>query len=108
MSDIHVVRQHRLSVKDAKKIAQKTADDLAEEYGLLSEWDGDRLVFKRSGVAGCVRVDDQRIDLSVALGFLLKPFKFKIEQHIERRLDDLLAGSTKVKVARRAAARKRA
>lgn len=99
MSDIKMVRRHHLSVKDAKKIAQKTADDLATEYGLESEWEGDRIVFKRSGVEGFLHVDDRQIDLNVKLGFLLKPFKFKIESHIERHLDELLASSKAARAA---------
>jgi putative polyhydroxyalkanoate system protein len=106
MNTIRLVRRHHLSVKDAKKIAQKTADDLAQEYGLASEWEGDRLVFKRSGVDGSMHVDEQQIELSVTLGFLLMPFKFKIEQHIERRLDELLVGNTKVKKTTRTAAKR--
>ncbi len=99
MSDIELTRRHHLSVKDAKKIAQKTADDLAEEYGLESEWEGEKLVFKRSGIEGYMQVSDRQIDLSIKVGFLLKPFKFKIAQHIERQMDDLLAAKKSSKVA---------
>lgn len=91
MSDIKYVRQHSLTLKQAKAIAQKTADDLAEEYDLESEWDGNTLHFHRSGVEGQMAVTTEQIALDVKLGFLLKPFKAKFEQHIERHLDELLA-----------------
>lgn len=103
MSDIKYVRQHSLSMKDAKKVAQKTADDLADEYNLVSEWEGDTLHFHRSGVEGHMHVTAREIDLSVKLGFLLRPFKAKFEQHIERHLDELLAAAKPVKVAAKAA-----
>ena len=90
MADIKVVRKHRLTVAQAKKIAQKTADDLASEYDLESEWQGDTLRFSRSGVDGSMAVSASQIRLDVKLGFLLSAFKAKIEQHIEHRLDELL------------------
>jgi putative polyhydroxyalkanoate system protein len=90
MADIKVVRKHRLAVAQAKKIAQKTADDLASEYDLTSEWKGDTLHFSRGGVDGSMAVSPTEIRLDVKLGLLLRAFKTKIEQHIEHRLDELL------------------
>src|SRR5262249_46316536 len=61
MADIKVVRKHHLTVAQAKKIAQKTADDLASEYDLESEWQGDTLRFTRSGVNGSMAVTGSEI-----------------------------------------------
>lgn len=105
MPDIKVVRKHRLSVAQARKIAQKTADDLASEYDLQSEWDGDTLRFSRSGVNGTMAVSGSEIRLDVKLGLLLGAFKGKIEQHIEHRLDELLVAAS-TPAAKTAAARK--
>ena len=90
MSDIRFVRKHSLTVARARRIAQKAADDLAEEYDLESEWDGDTLNFHRSGVTGSMSVNASQIELEVTLGFLFKPFKAKFESHIAHRLDELL------------------
>lgn len=109
MSEIKYKREHHLSIKDAKKIAQKAADDLGNEYDLQSKWEGDTLHFRRSGVDGHMHVTSHYIDLNVKLGFLLRPFKSAFEHHIERNLDALLAASPKekaAKVARKAASRK--
>jgi len=95
MSDIRYRREHHLSIKEAKKIAQKAADDLGKEYDLVSEWDGDTLHFHRSGVDGSMHVTAQYIDLAVKLGFLLRPFRSAFERHIERNLDSLLAADPK-------------
>ena len=105
MPDIKFVRRHALSVAQARKIAQKAADDLAEEYELESEWEGDTLNFARSGVNGAMDVTSSEIKLEVNLGFLLKPFKNKFEQHISHRLDELLlaAGSGEKSTSARAA-----
>lgn len=91
MADIKYVRSHALSLQDAKKVAQKTADQLADEYDLKSKWNGDTLHFHRSGIEGHMHVTERHIDLNVRLGLLLRPFKAKFEQHIERHLDELLA-----------------
>jgi putative polyhydroxyalkanoate system protein len=95
MSEIKYKREHHLSIKDAKKIAQKAADDLGKEYDLVSEWEGDTLHFRRSGVDGHMHVTAHYIDLNVKLGFLLRPFKSAFEHHIERNLDALLAARPK-------------
>jgi putative polyhydroxyalkanoate system protein len=102
MSEIKYKREHHLSIKDAKKIAQKAADDLGKEYDLESEWEGDTLHFRRSGVDGHMHVTGHYIDLNVKLGFLLRPFKSAFERHIERNLDSLLAKSPKEKAAKAA------
>jgi putative polyhydroxyalkanoate system protein len=106
MSDIKYTRKHSLPLAQAKKIAQKTADDLAREYDLVSRWEGDTLHFHRAGVEGQMRVTDSQIDLAVKLGFLLKPFKAKFEQHIERHLDELLDQAKSAHAAAKAPAKK--
>jgi putative polyhydroxyalkanoate system protein len=95
MSDIKLVRPHSLPLAKAKALAQKTADALAEEYDLTSEWHGDTLRFHRSGVNGHMHVTDSEIRLDVTLGLLLKAFKAKIAGHIERHLDELMAAGKK-------------
>jgi len=107
MAEIRVVRKHRLSIAQAKKIAQKTADDLASEYDLHSEWRGDTLHFSRSGVDGSMAVSPHDIRLDVKLGLLLGAFKSRIEKHIEHRLDELLiAASTPASKSAARAAKK--
>jgi putative polyhydroxyalkanoate system protein len=95
MSEIKYKRMHHLSLKDAKKVAQKAADDLAKQYNLESRWEGDTIHFTRLGVDGHMHVTEHTIDLNVHLGFLLRPFKSAFEQHIERNIDTLLAASSK-------------
>ncbi len=105
MSDIKLVRPHSLPLAKAKALAQKTADTLAAEYDLTSEWRGNTLRFHRSGVDGQMHVTDSEIRLDVTLGFLLKAFKTKIAGHIERNLEELLAGDKKP--AKKSTGRKR-
>jgi len=91
MPDIHMVRRHSLSLVKAKDLAQRAADDLAKEYDLVTRWVGNTLHFQRSGVQGAMHVNDERIDLEVTLGFLLKAFKGSFVKHIEQEFDTLLA-----------------
>ncbi|HVG04739.1 MAG TPA: polyhydroxyalkanoic acid system family protein [Burkholderiaceae bacterium] len=96
MSDIKLVRPHSLPLEKAKALTQKTADALAREYDLESEWQGNTLRFHRSGVDGQMQVTDSEIRLDVKLGLLLKAFKGKIAEHIERNFDELLDSGQKL------------
>jgi putative polyhydroxyalkanoate system protein len=91
MPDINLVRSHSLSIAKAKALVQRTADGLATEHGLESEWHGNTLHFHRSGVDGQILVSDSKIELNVTLGLLMKPFKGKLADQMERELDKLLA-----------------
>ena len=91
MADIEFVKPHALTVAKAKALVQETADALAAEYGLSSEWHGNTLHFHRSGVDGRMHVTDSEIRLHVTLGFLLKAFKGAFVEHIERNFDRFLA-----------------
>lgn len=95
MSDIKLSRPHSLPLAKAKALAQKTADALAKEYDLTSEWRGNTLRFHRSGVDGQMHVTESEIRLDVTLGLLLKAFKGTIAGHIERNLDALLTSGQK-------------
>jgi putative polyhydroxyalkanoate system protein len=107
MPDIKLVRSHSLSIAKARAIVQKVANDLADEYSLASDWRGDTLHFRRQGVDGTMHVTDSQIGLEVTLGFLLKPFKSKLLDHIERTFDKLLAKNEKppAKAAKKTARR---
>jgi putative polyhydroxyalkanoate system protein len=87
VADIKINRKHRLGIKKARVAAQKVADDLASEYGMTSEWEGDVLRFNRSGVHGELRVSKDEVHLDAKLGLLLSAFKPRIEEHINDNFD---------------------
>jgi putative polyhydroxyalkanoate system protein len=91
MADIEFVKLHSLTVAKARALVQKTADALAAEYGLGSEWHGNTLHFHRSGVDGEMHVTESEVRLHMTLGLLLKAFKGTFVDHIERNFDRLLA-----------------
>src|ERR1019366_4411090 len=69
MSDIKLIKSHSLPIAKAKALVQKAADELAAEYDLGSEWEGNMLRFHRLDVDGQVYVTDSVIRLDVTLGF---------------------------------------
>lgn len=103
MSDIKLVRPHSLPIAKAKTLAQKAADSLAAEYNLASEWHGNTLRFHRSGVDGQMHVTASEIQLDVTLGFLLRAFKGRLVEHIERNFDKLLPAREEPAPGKRAA-----
>lgn len=108
MSDIKMIKYHKLPLAQAKQLVQQAADDLAKRYDLASEWHGNTLRFERAGVQGQMKVTASEIDLDVTLGFLFKAFKAKFVESIEHSFDRLLAGATKPAQAAKAPATKAA
>jgi putative polyhydroxyalkanoate system protein len=92
MADISITKKHKLSHKKAKAAANKVASQLAEEYDMESEWDGDVLIFKRSGVSGTLELHATEAKLEITLGFLFKAFVAKIEAHVHKNMDKVFAG----------------
>ena len=91
MADILITRTHGLSLKQAKLAAQEVANELAEDYEVESEWQGNTLNFWRTGVNGYLKVTGKQMIIEVKLGFLLAAFKPAFEQNINKRLDKLFA-----------------
>lgn len=86
MADIRITQAHKLPHKKAKAAAQKVADQMAEEYEMSSEWDGDVLKFKRSGVSGKLVVLEKEAHLEISLGFLFKAFASTIEEKVAAKM----------------------
>jgi putative polyhydroxyalkanoate system protein len=91
MSHIKVARRHALPLPKARALAERAIGDLAQRYGGVTEWRGDVLRFHAAGAEGELRLSLVEIRIDVKLGLLLRPFKERFAEHIERRLDDLLA-----------------
>jgi putative polyhydroxyalkanoate system protein len=82
MADISITQQHQLSPDAARAAAQKVADKLAGEYGLLCKWEGDVLRFERSGVEGTLALGERQADLRIRLGLLMGAFRSTIEAKV--------------------------
>jgi len=89
MPDISLVRPFSLPIAVAKARVQKTADELAQEYHLKSEWHGNTLRFHRTGLHGEMHVNESEIRLQVDLSFVLMPLKNKLVSRIEDKFERL-------------------
>ena len=91
MPKIDIRRPHRQPLPEARAVVDKVAAKMREKFGTDSHWDGDTLVFSRSGVKGTIAVATDAILVHAELGLMLSPLKGMIEQEIGRKLDEYFA-----------------
>ncbi len=95
MADLHIIREHKLGLAKARKIAFKWAEQAESEFGLECVYaegkTSDEVDFARAGVQGSLTVTKDRFELRAQLGFLVGAFKHRIEAEIVKNLDTLLA-----------------
>ena len=86
MASIDIRHTHALGPAQAREAVQHIADTLAERFGVEHGWQGDSLMFKRSGVDGRVQLEQDAVRVTAELGFLLGAMKGTIESEIRRVL----------------------
>ena len=98
MANLHIVREHALGLAAARKIAFSWAEQAESEFDMRCNYDegktSDMVSFERTGVSGTLHVTKARFELDAKLGFLLGPFKDRIEGEIVKNLDALLVSQT--------------
>ena len=108
MADIHITRQHDMTLGEARKAAFKWAEQAEEKFDMECIYEegktSDVCSFTRSGVTGTLAVNKDTFVLTARLGFLLGAFKDRIESEIVKNLDELIA--IKAPAAKKVAARK--
>ncbi|GAA3929611.1 polyhydroxyalkanoic acid system family protein [Litoribacillus peritrichatus] len=82
MSKIHVKRNHSLGIEKALEDAEKLALMLADRFDAKYEWQGNKLVFHRTGVKGFLDVTETTLEVKVELAMLMRPFKSVVEREI--------------------------
>lgn len=87
MPDIQIRRPHALPLEAARGAAQQIADRMVNEFDMTTEWNGDVLAFRRSGVSGTLALRDNEAQVDVNLDFLFKAFASTLEEKIVRNLD---------------------
>lgn len=90
MASISIQRRHCLGLAQARQRVGELAHALEQDLGATWRWQGDELRFERAGASGCVRVAEDRLEVEVSLGLLLRPFREKIAAQIGDRLDSLI------------------
>ncbi len=84
---MRICRDHDLGAEEAKSRVQRVAVTLEERFALRSEWRGNQLQFKGSGVNGQIAVSDSDIELNIRLGLALMFMESAIRSAIEEELD---------------------
>jgi putative polyhydroxyalkanoate system protein len=90
MATIHIRREHQLDHDTVKKEVQRIADKLSKDLSAKYNWEGDRLVFKRSGANGHIDLNQGEVDIEIKLGMVLTPMKGAIEKKLTDYLDERL------------------
>lgn len=84
---MRIKRDHELGIDAAKSRMSKVAEELSQQFSLTSNWHGDRLNFRGSGVTGEVAVAHDSIEFNVKLGFVLLIMEGPIRSAINNALD---------------------
>ncbi|TNC81612.1 MAG: poly(3-hydroxybutyrate) depolymerase [Oleiphilus sp.] len=88
MSVIQLSRAHDQDLAHAKAYAEEIAQSLSEKFGVKYQWDDLIVSFKGAGAKGYLSIADQHVEVRMELSFMLRPFKGRIEQEINRHLDE--------------------
>lgn len=91
MSEIKVRRSHHFSHAEARKGAERIAENLKARFSLTGSWKGDTLHFSGTGIEGELRLEAKAVEIDARLGFMLALMKPVIEASIHENLDKLFA-----------------
>ncbi|HEX7327399.1 MAG TPA: polyhydroxyalkanoic acid system family protein [Casimicrobiaceae bacterium] len=89
MASISISKRHSLTQRKARDAAERVAQDLEQRFDLAWSWEGDDVVFERTGLSGRMHVGAKEIRLDVKLGLLLSVLKPAFEREIHAQLDSL-------------------
>jgi len=84
---IVIRRRHDLGMARAKRLAQKLARRLQDQFGGTYTWTGNTLHFQRTGASGYATVMKDSVQIRVELGLLLRPLRARIDREIRAGLD---------------------
>lgn len=89
MSEIHITRGHKLSLKKARAAAEHVAVDLKREFDISYVWGEDGVLrFERPGVRGQLTLSKKEVIVQVRLGLFYLPFKAALEREIHEYFDE--------------------
>ncbi|OAG26808.1 polyhydroxyalkanoic acid system family protein [Thermodesulfatator autotrophicus] len=90
MADLKIKRVHTQDPEKLKEIFETNFGPKAQKYGVKVKWEG--LKAKLDGpVKGELRIEPEQIILEAKLSWTAKLFKGKIEEEINKTLDEILA-----------------
>lgn len=86
MAGIDIRHPHSLPLAKARSAVEQVAVKLSERFGVDYGWEGDTLLFNRSGVDGRIAVAPEQLHVTAKLGFLLSAMQAPIEAEIRKVL----------------------
>lgn len=93
MSTIDIRHPHSLPADQARSAIDEVASKLQERFEINSRWEGENLLFSRSGVDGAIELLPDQVRVTAELGFLLSAMKGMVESEIQRVLTDKLGAA---------------
>lgn len=91
MASIDVTRRHTLGRERAREIVERIGQDLVRRYAVQTQWQGDTLLVRRSGIEGRIEVGEDSVRMHAQLGMLVGMLKGTIEQEINQQFDQYFA-----------------
>lgn len=87
---IDISHPHSLDAAAARAVVQTIADKLAARFELGNSWEGEALVFARSGVEGRISLLPGQVRVTAQLGFPYSMMQSMVEEEIQRVLSERL------------------
>ena len=88
MAQIELTRKHHVGLETAREIVNDIAQELADEHGVSTFWNGNTLQIHRTGLKGSIHVSDDQIRVDARLGLSMLLFKHTLEKELELLLDE--------------------
>jgi len=88
MAGFRLTKAYTMPKEELRDAAQGLASRLEQQHGVRSQWQGDSVRIKGSGVDGLLSFDDGVVDVSVRLGLLASAFQGLLKAEVERYLEE--------------------
>ncbi len=91
MSHIKISRSHNLGHGECEQLAEELLDRLVDHYGGAVKKDRNTFRYShRSGMSAVVETGEDALDIAIRLTMMTRAFGPKIEQQLNRILDEHL------------------
>ncbi len=91
MATIHIKKKHHLDHETVRNEVQNLAEKLSKDLSATYSWQGDRLVFKRSGASGHIDTSENEVEVEIKLSLVLTPLKGTVEKTVLTYLNERLS-----------------
>ncbi len=90
MPKLEITQSHTVTAAEAKQKLDTLSKDLADKYGLTSQWVSDtEAKVERTGASGTIKIEQSAVRVNLDLSFALTPIKGTVETKIKDELKKL-------------------